>query len=327
MDRTIDKQKDSYSVGQGLGVLKGSYGVKLSLGYFLPHAALLLVALLGFAIWWGSSTGWKQYVSFGVFLLLTTPFIFALWKTLPRALDKLRIYENGFVYLRGRTTFTCRWDEIKDFDGAMDQGRRLKITAVEKHSGEKVSFAYKLRGLDQLDHEYFEYTYAKIPDSEKARPEDLVSTPKTLGSLQNTFHVRRGIANLWPIFLLMFPAFMGVAAIFAIPEIIGKTICGGAGILPVIVYVWFLFSDRRDELKIYENGFSYRNKKQTVECLWEQIEDYSTLLGPFAKLPQSLISIKKANGPWISIDADMQGKEWLDPHLRIDVKEWTGPEE
>jgi len=309
-----------------LGVLKGTFGVKLGFGYFLPHAVLLLAALIGFAIWWNSNAGWQRYVSFFVFLLLTAPLIFALWKTLPRLRDTLSVYDNGFIYLRGRETFVCRWDEVKEFDSVVDTGNRPKITAVQKHSGEKIVFAYKMRGLDLLDHEYFEYSYAKIPDSEKARPEDLVAGPTTLGALCGTFHSKFRIGNIWPIFLLMFPAFMGVAAVFAVPDMIGKVLCSIPAIFPLCIYVWSLFSERRDEMKIFESGFSYRHNRQITECLWEQIEDYSVAGAAFAKLPDDLASIKKQNGPWIPIAMDMQGKELLEPHLRTILKEFTGPE-
>ena len=94
---------NNYNIAPGLGVLRGSFRVKLDFRYFLPHAALTLVALLGFAIWWGSNAGWQRYVSLFVFALLTTPLVFAIWKTLPHVFDRLSVYENGFVYERGRT--------------------------------------------------------------------------------------------------------------------------------------------------------------------------------------------------------------------------------
>ena len=112
----------------------------------------------------GSNAGWQRYVSLLVFAVLTTPLLFAIWKTLPHIFDRLSVYENGFVYeRRRRSTFNCRWDKIKDFGSVVDTGNRAKITGVEKLSGEKILFAYRMRGLDLLDHEYFEYSYAKIP--------------------------------------------------------------------------------------------------------------------------------------------------------------------
>jgi hypothetical protein len=123
----------------------------------------------------------------------------------------------------------------------------------------------------------------------------------------------------------MFPAIVGVAAIFAVPEIVGKILCSVPTILPIIVYVWLLFSERRDEMKVFENGFSYRTKKQTTECLWEQIEDYTVAGAALSKLPDDLTAIKKEDGPWITIAMEMQGKELIEPHLRTLIK-WTGPE-
>jgi len=322
----LSKIVNESTVTSELGVLKGNFGVRLGFGYFLPHAGLAVVSLIGFAIWWGSNAGWQRYVSLFVFVLLTAPLAFAVWKTLPRVFDKLSVYQNGFAYYRGSQTFLCRWDEIKDLDTMVDTGNRPRITGVEKRSGEKITFAYKMRGLDLLDHEYFEYTYAQIPESEKAMPEDISAEPASLGNLQKTFHVKIRLRNLGPIFLLMFPAFMGVAAIFAVPDIVGKIFCSVPAIFPLFIYLWFLFSSRRDEMRIYDNGFSYWNKGQTTECLWSQIEDYDTTKTAFSKLPDSLISIKKENGPWIPIAMDMQGKEYLEPHLRTLIK-WKGLEE
>ncbi len=44
-----------------IGPLKGTYRVKLSLGYFMPHLLLLFVALLGLGIFVGADPGWKTY--------------------------------------------------------------------------------------------------------------------------------------------------------------------------------------------------------------------------------------------------------------------------
>lgn len=326
LSKHLSQETTEQDIASKLGVLKGTFHVKLSFAYFLPHAVLLIVALLGFAIWWSSNSGWQRYVTLFVFALLTTPVVFAVWKTLPRVFDKLCVYQNGFAYYRGRETLICRWDEIKDYDSIVDLGNRLKLTGVEKRSGEKITFAYKMRGLDLLDHEYSEYTYAKIPDSEKARPEDTAAEPTSLGKLQNTFHVKISPWNLWPMFLLSFPALMGVAAIFAIPEIAGKIVCSVPAFLPLLIYVWATFTGRRDEMNIFENGFSYRNKGVTTECLWKQIEDYDAAGTAFSKMPDSLVSIKKENGPWIPVAAEMQGKEYLQPHLQTLIK-WKGVEE
>jgi hypothetical protein len=184
-----------------------------------------------------------------------------------------------------------------------------------------------MRGRDVLDHEYFEYQWSKIPDSEKARPEDELQRPQTLGSLLGTYHVKISLGNLLPIFLLFFLASFGAIAIVAVPDIVGKVLCPLVAITPLIIYLWGMFSDRRDEMKIYENGFSYRWKRQTVECLWEEIEDYNSTYTPFGTLIDNLTSIKKENGPWIPIAHEMQGRELLVPHLRTLIKEWTGPEE
>ena len=95
----------------------------------------------------------------------------------------------------------------------------------------------------------------------------------------------------------MFPASLGVVAIFAVPDIVGKLICFVPGTLPLIIYMWSILSERKDEMRIFENGFSYRNKGQTIECLWDQIEDYSMAGVADSEVPDLIESIKKDNGP------------------------------
>jgi hypothetical protein len=91
--------------------------------------------------------------------------------------------------------------------------------------------------------------------------------------------------------------------------------------IPFFVYLWSIISTRKDELKVFENGFTYHTRKELVSCLWDEIEDYSTV-----RRSTDISGIKKENGPWISLASNMQGIDDLRPHLRTLVK-WTGPED
>src|SRR5439155_2566987 len=137
-----------------LGEPQGTFHIKLGFAYLMPHVVLLFVAVLGFAVFWAASPGWKTYVSAVVFVLFSAPFIFAIWKTLPTWFDELKVYKNGIVYKSRRGIQSCRWDQIKNADSLLDTGNRLKITSIEKRDGEKITFAYKMRGLDLIDHIY-----------------------------------------------------------------------------------------------------------------------------------------------------------------------------
>jgi hypothetical protein len=304
--------------------LAGTYRVKLNAAYFLPHAGLASLALLGFAILWGAS-GWKVYVSAVVFVLLSAPLLFILWRTIPTWRDELQVYENGFTYKSRKGLQTCLWKQISYAGGELDTGNRLKFTSVEKRGGEKIDLAYKMRGRDLLDHLYSDYEYSLIPASEKATPADLAAEPRTLGALVNTYHVKMGILDYLPLFLLFFLTCFGVVVYIASRDILSIYVCSLPPVLIFLLMVRMTFSERGDELNVFENGFTYLDRRSTVSCLWSEIEDYSQTSGAFGGA-EKLTSIKKANGPWIPIANNMQGKDQLWPHLGTVIK-WEAPEE
>ncbi len=307
-----------------LGELQGVFHVKLGLGYLVPHIALLAVALLGLAIYLGADPGWKTYVSAVAFALLTAPFLFALWKTVPTWMDELSVYEKGFVYKNRSGLSSCAWGQIKDSGGVLDAGNRLKITSVEKRDGEKIAFAYKMRGLDLLDHLYAEYEFDKIPDSEKATLADLSAEPKTLGTLKHAYYVKMGFLDYIPLVMLFFLAVFGVMIYATSKDILALFVCSLPLVLIFALVLRSTFGDRRDVLTIYENGFTYSDRKSLETCLWNEIEDYDQTSGAFGGADK-LTSIKKEKGPWILLATNMQGKADLWPHLRTVVK-YDGPE-
>ncbi|MEP6850991.1 MAG: DUF6585 family protein, partial [Acidobacteriota bacterium] len=218
----------------GLGEPKATYRIKFSAGYFFPHVLSIFCGVLGVAIFAGA-TGWKAYVAAPFMAFLLFPLAFLLWRTLPSLRDELTVFEKGFIYRSRPGLQTCRWEQIADHTDILDIGDRLKITSIEKKGGEKITFAYKMRGLDVLFHDLSEYEYAEIPDSEKATEEDIAAQPKTLGALVGTFRVKYSFIDLWPIFLLLFPAFFGVACIFALKDIAAKILCPIPLMFPLIL--------------------------------------------------------------------------------------------
>ena len=304
-------------VFQDLGAVRGTYKVRLSIGYFLPLIGLLLFALLGFAIWWGSDEGWQRYVTFFVFLLFMAPFVWAIWKTLPRAFDRLSIYDNGFVYERGRKLASCKWDEIKDVTEILDLGDRLKITAVRRIHGAPISFAYKMRGLDVLSHEYNLYETRDLDDSGPVEP----PSNRELGRALGVYRVRHGFESFLPLGAVLFLFAVGSISLVAVPDILGKVVCTGIPGIVFAVVLWSVISEWNEKMTVHENGFTYKCRKGTVDCTWEEIADYSmTTRGG------TLTGVKTADGTWIGIAGDMQGTDLIKPHLRK-VIEWQGPEE
>jgi len=304
-----------------LGAEKGVYRVKFGIAYFWIHLVCLAVAGLGLAIFLGADPGWKQYVSALFLIFLSTPLIFLLWRTVPTIFDELRVYENGFTYKSRKGIQTSLWSQIKDHSDILDIGNRLKITSIEKKNKEHITFAYKMRGLDVLFHDLDEYEYSKIPDSEKATAEDEARKPQTLGELKATYHVKGNLFELFPLALLLLVAGFGVIMPIANNNALLIPACSIPMAIPFFVYLWSIVSTRKDELKVFENGFTYQTRKELVSCLWDEIEDYSTV-----RRSDDISGIKKENGPWISLASNMQGIDDLRPHLRTLVK-WTGPED
>lgn len=308
-----------------LGAEKGVYRVKFSPGYFLPHIGLLFVAGLGVAIFLGSS-GWKVYVSAVIMLLFCAPIIYILWMTLPGICDRLTIFENGFTYKSRKGLQSCLWSEIKDSGEILDFGNRLKTTSVEKRNKEKIAFAYKMRGLDIISHELSDYEFDQIPDDQKATPADIAAQPQTLGSLKATYRVKRKVGDYVPLGAMLFIAVFGIGTFLASKDVLTLFVCALPTVMAFVLVAWQLFWGRHDELKLFENGFSYQTRKELNSCLWHEIADYSISGKGLVSRGDDLVGIKKESGLWISFAEGMQGRDELLPHLRTVIK-WTGPEE
>lgn len=74
-----------------------------------------------------------------------------------------------------------------------------------------------------------------------------------------------------------------------------------------------IFSTRKDELRIYENGFTYKGGKNLQACLWQEIKtcDHRERNNmEIAELDDDafpLGSVEKHNGEVIAFDFDLPG--------------------
>lgn len=313
----LDKRIGSGSIHAVLGDLKDVFYVKIGLGYLAPFAVLLAIAALGFFLFWASE-GIYQYVFFVLFVLLASPLFYAGWRTMPTLSDALRIYENGFVYKSRRGEQSCRWEEISDHTSIVNVGNRLKMTSATMNNGEKISFAYKMRGLDVLEYEYQNWL---MPEESELPGEVIPVEPQTLGAKIGSYRIRKGLSLYLPAIAVFFLFLFGVLTFVASEDIFSLAVCALPPFILFCVLAWTLFKDRNDELTVFENGFTYKDKKETLSCLWDEIEDYRT-----TTRGNLLTGIKKENGPWIEFAHEMQGLDDLRPHLRTVIK-WTGPEE
>jgi hypothetical protein len=302
---------ESRNQNSRLGELKGVYHVKLTIGYFLPLFLLAILSLMGFFTFWSADHGFKKYASFVFFSLLTLPFLWAVWRTLPTLGDELRIYEKGFSYKSRKGLRSCLWGEIKNFGAMLDTDNREKITSVVKSGGENIGFAYKMQGLDDLSRRYDHEIIRQMPE-ETERP----IQNQTLGTLKATYHVEKWAWGLIPGFFLLFPVFVfGVLPLVIGEGLILSLIVG----VPLLVVLYGLVSttilERKDELKIHQNGFTYKSYKGYQSCLWDEIEDYRN-----TRNSNGCSAIKKGNGEWISFSDGMEGRKELDPYLRTVIK-------
>lgn len=313
----LDKRIGSGSRNPVLGELKDVFHVKVGLGYLAPFAVLIGLAALGFFLFWGSE-GTYRYASFVVFIVLVSPLLYAAWRTVPTLRDELRIYDGGFIYKSRRGQQLCRWDEIGDHTSIVDFGKRLKMTSATKENGEKISFAYKMRGLDVLEYEYQNWL---MPEESELPGELVPAEPRTLGVKTGSYRIKKGLSLYLPAIAVFFLFLFGLLTFVASEDIFSLAVCALPPFILFCVLAWTLFTDRNDELTVFENGFTYKDKKETVSCLWDEIEDYRT-----TTRGGLLTGVKKEKGPWIEFAHEMQGLDDLKPHLRTVIK-WTGPEE
>lgn len=304
-----------------LGNLKGVYHVKISARYLAPLAVLLIFAPLPVLALIYAPTLVHRIVAFVFSLIFVPPIIWVSLKAISALRDELSIYSNGFAYKSRKGIQICLWSQVKDRTDVLDFGNRPKVTSVKKRNREKILFAYGMRGLDVIANELDRYEFSQIPESEKiTEAEADALEPKTLGELKATYHVKNTIGEIVPLGMLLLVAGFGAVLPIANNNVWLIPGCSLPLAIPFCLYLWQIVRARKDELKIYENGFTYLSRKGQADCLWHEIEDYSTV-----RRKSDIASIKKVNGPWITIARNIQGTEDLMPHLRT-VITYTGPE-
>ncbi len=134
------------------------------------------------------------------------------------------------------------------------------------------------------------------------------------GELQSVHRVRRGIFEIIVIPSLIFFLFLGgIIAYRETQDIWVIPICVLPFFLMFCGIIWHLVSTRKDELKIYQNGFTYKGGKNIQSCLWKEIKTYhhrelnSREIAEFENETFPLSSIEKKNGEIIEFDHDLPG--------------------
>ena len=137
---------------------------------------------------------------------------------------------------------------------------------------------------------------------------------EVFGEPQSVHRVRRSKSEIIFIPSIIFLLFLfGVVTYVASEDVWAIPFCV---IVPFLLFcglVWHLFSTRKDELRIYQNGFTYKNKKRTQACLWEEIKTShrrERTNQEISELEEGVFpigAVEKKDGEVIDFTDDLQG--------------------
>lgn len=145
---------------------------------------------------------------------------------------------------------------------------------------------------------------------------------EVFGKLQSVHRVKRDKFQtiVVPASILL-PLLLGIIAYIESQDIWAIPICVLPFLLMFCGIVWHLFSTRKDELRIYKNGFTYKGGKYLQSCLWKEIKTYhhrernATEIAELENDGFPLGSIEKKNGEIIEFDHDLPGTSEISKRL------------
>lgn len=136
---------------------------------------------------------------------------------------------------------------------------------------------------------------------------------QVFGKLQSFHRVKRNKFETFVIPAIIFLLFLfGVVTYIASEDILAIPVCV---ILPLILFgglVWQLISTRTDELRIYQNGFTYKSRKKTQTCLWKEVNTYHYRERTDREITDleegvfPISAVEKKNGEVIDFTEDLQ---------------------
>ena len=134
------------------------------------------------------------------------------------------------------------------------------------------------------------------------------------GELQRVHRVRRSLTDIYlPLGALLFLLAFGVITYVAADDRWTFPCCVVLPLLLFILAAWHLFSTRRDELRIYEHGFTYQSGGNLQACLWSEIETCTPRERTARELAEPAADafplgwIEKRGGARIAFDPDVPG--------------------
>lgn len=138
---------------------------------------------------------------------------------------------------------------------------------------------------------------------------------EVFGKLESIHGLNRSFFEKFIIPSVVFGCFLfGILIYISSEDWLAIPVCA----LPFLVLftglVWYLFVSRRDELRIYENGFTLHSRNKVNSCLWSEINTYvrreplpSDLENPAGNF--ALDYVEKKNGEKIFFDSNLKGTE------------------
>jgi len=134
------------------------------------------------------------------------------------------------------------------------------------------------------------------------------------GELKSVHSPRRGCFENFGI-----PAILFFLLIFGVLTYVGsqdKLTIPFCIVIPFLLFcmmMWHLYTTRRDELRIYENGFTYKSGHHIQTCLWKEIkicnhrERNDREMAELKENEFPIGSVEKKNGEVIAFETDISG--------------------
>lgn len=137
---------------------------------------------------------------------------------------------------------------------------------------------------------------------------------QVFGELESVHRVQRSKFEIVIIPSIIFLLFLfGVLTYVASEDAWAIPVCV---ILPFLLFsglIWNLFSTGKDELRIYQNGFTYKSKNSTQTCLWKEIKTChrrERTNREISELEEGIFpvgAVEKKTGEVIDFTDDLQG--------------------
>ena len=149
--------------------------------------------------------------------------------------------------------------------------------------------------------------------------EDLHEQPVLDPALGNLVSSRRAKPNWLLIVLFTFFAFILLAVgigLMSESAYLTGFVCVAFS-LPCFWLVWFQFSLSREELRIFQNGFTYKRRGKVQTCLWQDMRSLTFLTGrsntttisvsnALADSRGTLVAIRKNSGELIELNENLK---------------------